>query len=118
MSTLDTTSDVARRPISGRRVRLGDLILQGAAGIAAAGAIVLVGLFLVFTTLVVPALSTFYSRQVRLLKAYGIGVLGYAAGLLVSVLTDLPSGAMIVCALVAVGVAMSLLARVGLRTPG
>ena len=44
MSTLDTTTDVARRPFPGRRVRLGDLLLQGTAGIAALGALVLVGL--------------------------------------------------------------------------
>ena len=44
MSTLDTTTDVTRRPLSGRRVRLGDLLLQGAAGLAALGAVVLVGL--------------------------------------------------------------------------
>jgi phosphate transport system permease protein len=44
MSTLDTTTDVVRRPFSGRRVRLGDLLLQGTAGVAAVGALVLVGL--------------------------------------------------------------------------
>ena len=44
MSTLDTTTESARRPFSGRRVRLGDLLLQGAAGLAALGAVVLVGL--------------------------------------------------------------------------
>ncbi len=44
MSTLDTTTDVARRPFPGRRARLGDMLLQGAAGIAALGATVLVGL--------------------------------------------------------------------------
>ena len=44
----------------------------------------LVGLFLVFATLVVPALATYYSRRNRLLKAYAIGVLGYALGLLLS----------------------------------
>jgi len=44
VSTLDTTSDVPRRPFSGRRVRLGDLLLQGVAGLAALGATVLVGL--------------------------------------------------------------------------
>ncbi len=44
MSTLDTTTDVARRPFPGRRARLGDLLLQGAAGVAALGATVLVGL--------------------------------------------------------------------------
>ena len=44
MSTLDTTSDVARRPFEGRRTRLGDVVLQGTAGLAAAGAVALVGL--------------------------------------------------------------------------
>ncbi len=44
MSTLDTTTDVARRPLSGRRARLGDLLLQGTAGLAALGAVVLVAL--------------------------------------------------------------------------
>jgi phosphate transport system permease protein len=44
VSTLDNATDLARRPVSGRRVRLGDLILQGAAGLAALGATVLVGL--------------------------------------------------------------------------
>ena len=43
VSTLDTTTDVARRPFTGRRARLGDLLLQGAAGVAALGATVLVG---------------------------------------------------------------------------
>lgn len=43
MSALDTT-DVARRPLTGRRARFGDLLLQGAAGVAALGATVLVGL--------------------------------------------------------------------------
>jgi phosphate transport system permease protein len=38
------TADVARRPLTGRRARLGDLLLQGAAGVAAIGATVLVGL--------------------------------------------------------------------------
>ena len=42
MSTIDTTTDVARRPFTGRRVHLGDVLLQGAAGLAALGATVLV----------------------------------------------------------------------------
>jgi phosphate transport system permease protein len=44
MTALDTTTEVARRPFPGRRVRLGDLLLQGTAAVAALGAIVLVGL--------------------------------------------------------------------------
>ena len=69
----------------------------------------LVGLFLVFATLVVPALATFYSRRNRYLKAYLIGVLGYAAGLLASAFADLPSGSMIVCAMAGI-VALAALA--------
>jgi phosphate transport system permease protein len=43
VATLDTT-DVSRRPFTGRRARLGDVLLQGSAGLAALGAVVLVGL--------------------------------------------------------------------------
>jgi phosphate transport system permease protein len=46
VTSLDVSTDAARRPFSGRRVRLGDLLLQGAAGIAAFGALVLVGLII------------------------------------------------------------------------
>jgi phosphate transport system permease protein len=44
VSTYDATGNTTRRPFSGRRVRLGDLLLQGVAGLAALGATVLVGL--------------------------------------------------------------------------
>ena len=45
MSTLDAaTGEAARRPLSGRRTRPGDVLLQGVAGLAAAGAVVLLGL--------------------------------------------------------------------------
>lgn len=44
MTSLDVSTEAARRPFEGRRVRLGDLLLQGAAGVAALGALVLVGL--------------------------------------------------------------------------
>lgn len=44
MSTLDATGEAARRPFSGRRTRTGDVLLQGVAGLAALGAVVLLGL--------------------------------------------------------------------------
>jgi phosphate transport system permease protein len=44
VTSLDVAADAARRPFPGRRARLGDLLLQGAAGIAALGALVIVGL--------------------------------------------------------------------------
>ena len=71
----------------------------------------LVGLLLVFATLVVPALATYYSRRRRYTKAYAVGVVGYAAGLLVSLVTDMPSGATIVCALALAGIAAALAFR-------
>jgi len=43
VTSLDVT-DSARRPFPGRRVRLGDFLLQGVAGIAALGSLVLIGL--------------------------------------------------------------------------
>ena len=64
----------------------------------------LVGLYLVFITLVVPALATWYSRRRRLQKGYAIGALGYALGLLASLELDLPSGPMVVCAIFLLGV--------------
>jgi zinc/manganese transport system permease protein len=91
----------------GFRERLGRVGFYVLFGCAVTVSVQLVGLFLVFTTLVVPALTTFYSRRLRLLKAYGIGALGYALGLVLSVITDLPSGAMIVCSIVAVGILMA-----------
>jgi len=93
----------------GFRERLGRIGFYVLFGCAVTVSVQLVGLFLVFTTLVVPALATFYSRSVRLAKAYVIGALGYALGLIVSVITDLPSGAMIVCAIVAVGIVMAFI---------
>jgi len=68
-------------------------------------------LYLVFTTLVVPALSTYYTQGRRYLKAYSVGVIGYAVGLLASLWLDLPSGSMIVCSIIAVGMLVALLSR-------
>jgi phosphate transport system permease protein len=44
VSTYDATGTAARRPFSGRRARLGDVLLQGVAGLAALGAVVVLGL--------------------------------------------------------------------------
>lgn len=56
----------------------------------------LVGLYLVFTTLIVPALATHQLRRARLAICYALGAGGYALGLLASAAFDLPSGAVIV----------------------
>jgi len=57
----------------------------------------LVGVYLVFATLIVPALGARnHSRKLRLPLAYGIGLAGYASGLALSAAFDLPSGALVV----------------------
>jgi zinc/manganese transport system permease protein len=63
----------------------------------------LVGIYLVFATLIVPALgSRRFRENLQLPIGYAIGMVGYLVGLLVSSLIDLPTGAVIVCALVMV----------------
>ncbi len=57
-----------------------------------------VGIYLVFASLIVPALVS----GERLARGYVIGAAGYVLGLMASGLFDLPSGAAIVLALVAV----------------
>jgi zinc/manganese transport system permease protein len=57
----------------------------------------LIGVYLVFTSLIVPALAASrYSEKPALILAFIVGVIGYLSGLVVSALFDLPSGAVIV----------------------
>ena len=63
----------------------------------------LVGLYLVFATLIVPPLATRHLIAYRLPLAWCVAALGYAVGLIFSTAFDLPSGALIVWSLVAVG---------------
>ena len=63
----------------------------------------LVGLYLVFATLIVPALATRSLVRGRLAAGYAVGVLGYAGGLVASTWTDLPAGPTVVFAMAVVG---------------
>lgn len=57
----------------------------------------LVGVYLVFASLIIPSLGVRnYPDGKRMALAYIVGIGGYAAGLLLSLLFDLPSGALIV----------------------
>ena len=68
----------------------------------------LVGLYLVFATLIVPPLATRRMVRARLAAAWGVGAAGYALGLVLSTALDLPSGPVIVWTLCAVGLAVML----------
>jgi zinc/manganese transport system permease protein len=65
----------------------------------------LVGLYLVFATLIVPPLATRKMTRRRLAAAWAIGAAGYALGLVVSTALDLPSGPVIVWMLVILSLA-------------
>jgi len=75
------------------------LLFYGLFALAITASVQLVGVYLVFASLIVPALGT-VSLGRRLGAAYAIGVAGYVSGLVLSALLDLPSGAMIVWTLV------------------
>jgi zinc/manganese transport system permease protein len=72
----------------------------------------LVGLYLVFTTLIVPALATRRLGRHRLRNGYAIGGAGYALGLLASTFMDLPSGPAIVWIMAALALAIAFAPRV------
>ena len=65
----------------------------------------LVGVYLVFATLIIPALSTVpISHEKRRLKvAYALAIVGYGVGLSASALLDLPTGPLIVWTLAICG---------------
>ena len=59
----------------------------------------LVGVYLVFASLILPALAIKGMPRYALLYGYSVSVLGYVSGLVFSAVFDLPAGAMIVCSL-------------------
>ena len=80
-----------------RRGQLTGLWFYGLFALAITVSVQLVGVYLVFASLIVPALATAGMRgKARLMTAYLIGFCGYALGLVLSAVLDLPSGAMIV----------------------
>lgn len=56
----------------------------------------LIGVYLVFASLILPALATIRTTRARWLKSYGISVFSFALGLLASYIIDIPSGPAIV----------------------
>jgi zinc/manganese transport system permease protein len=90
--------------------RLGRFGFYGVFALAVTASVQLVGVYLVFSSLIIPALATRGLRGPRRhFVGYAMGAAGYAIGLALSALWDLPSGAVIVWALAASGLAVSLL---------
>jgi zinc/manganese transport system permease protein len=81
----------------GRGKQQSPLLFYALFAISVTTSVQLVGVYLVFASLIMPALAVQKVRQHPLLRAYITGAGAYAAGLMLSALWDLPSGATIVC---------------------
>ena len=90
----------------GWRDRIGRIGFYALFAVTVTVSVQLVGLYLVFATLIVPPLATRRMVRHRLAAAWAVGAVGYALGLLVSTMLDLPSGPVIVWVLVAVSLAL------------
>ncbi|MES2957412.1 MAG: metal ABC transporter permease [Pseudomonadota bacterium] len=92
--------------------RLGRFGFYGAFALAVTASVQLVGVYLVFASLIIPALATRSQRGTRRHAiGFGVGALGYGLGLALSALFDLPSGAVIVWTLAACGLGVALALR-------
>ncbi|HXD39583.1 MAG TPA: metal ABC transporter permease [Ramlibacter sp.] len=82
--------------------RLGRYGFYGVFAVAVTASVQVVGVYLVFSSLIIPALAIGkHTGKAGLAVGFGLGALGYALGLALSALFDLPSGAVIVWALAA-----------------
>ncbi|MFN0039611.1 MAG: metal ABC transporter permease [Burkholderiales bacterium] len=89
--------------------RLGRIGFYSLFGVAVTASVQMVGIYLVFATLIIPALATRNARRLRLTKAYAVAGLGYGAGLLASTAFDLPTGAIIVWTMALAGIVFACL---------
>jgi len=85
----------------GARQRLGRAGFYFLFALTVTASVQLVGVYLVFASLIIPALAA-----PRLPFAYALGALAYALGLALSLTADLPAAPVIVCTLALLGVAV------------
>jgi zinc/manganese transport system permease protein len=85
----------------GLRERQAGFGFYGLFAVAVTVSVQLVGIYLVFACLIIPALATrrIDRRMTRILSGYAVGALGCLIGLLISVAADLPAGAVVVWSL-------------------
>jgi zinc/manganese transport system permease protein len=96
----------------GARERLGRTGFYVLFALAVTLSVQLVGLYLVFATLIVPPLATRAMGRGRMAAAWTLGAAGYAVGLALATALDWPPGPVVVWSLVA----LALATEMGLRT--
>ncbi len=83
------------------RERLGQIGFYVLFALVVTQSVQLVGVYLVFASLIVPALAARrFAPRLRLWVGYGVGIAGYMLGLIGSSVLDLPTGAAIVVTLI------------------
>ena len=88
----------------GGMTRFGRFGFYGGFALAVTASVQLVGVYLVFSSLIVPALATPGLQGARRYALAGaVGAAGYALGLAISAWFDLPSGAVVVCTMAVCG---------------
>jgi zinc/manganese transport system permease protein len=88
--------------------RLGRYGFYAAFAIAVTASVQVVGVYLVFSSLIIPALATGrLAGKTRYGVGFLLGAVGYALGLALSAVFDLPSGAVVVWALAACALAFA-----------
>jgi zinc/manganese transport system permease protein len=90
------------------RFSIGATVFYLLFAVAITTSVQIVGIYLVFASLIIPALAVQRIRQSAMPCAYGIGISGYAFGLLLSGLLDSPAGPLIVICLTAFGILLSV----------
>ncbi|GAB4510482.1 MAG: metal ABC transporter permease [Sulfuricaulis sp.] len=91
--------------------RLGRIGFYVLFALAVTASVQLVGIYLVFASLILPALATYrLGAAQRLMWGYSAGASGYAIGIMVSALFDLPTGAVTVWMLALMALIAALLA--------
>jgi len=96
--------------------RLGRFGFYALFAVAVTASVQLVGVYLVFSSLIIPALAVRnWQPQYKLIGGYAIGAAAYLAGLALSAVFDLPSGAVIVWCLAGCGILGNLAALRRLR---
>lgn len=89
----------------GLKDKMGRAGFYGLFALAVTSSVQLVGIYLVFSSLIIPALAVRnWAESKKVVGAYLIGITAYGLGLALSAIFDLPSGAVIVWCLAAVAV--------------
>jgi zinc/manganese transport system permease protein len=100
VATLSAAVLLARAWLA-RRGTDGGFAFYALFAVAVTASVQLVGVLLVFASLIAPAVATRgLPEQQRLPRAFAVGALGYGLGLAISLAADLPAGAAAVCTLV------------------